>query len=59
MSDRRDAIVIGAGINGAGIFREAAMRGLSVLLLEKNDLGGATTATSSSMTTRPEGAVTD
>lgn len=42
-----DLIVIGAGINGAGIFREAALRGLRVLLLEKDDLGNATTATSS------------
>lgn len=38
-----DVIVIGAGINGAGIARDAAMRGLSVLLLDKGDIGGATT----------------
>lgn len=44
---RFDLIVIGAGINGAGIAREAAVRGLKVLLLEKDDLGGGTTATSS------------
>lgn len=42
-----DLIVIGAGINGAGIARDAALRGLSVLLVEKADIGGATTATSS------------
>jgi glycerol-3-phosphate dehydrogenase len=42
-----DVIVIGAGINGAGIFREAATRGLRTLLIEKDDLGGATSATSS------------
>lgn len=42
-----DMIVIGAGINGAGIARDATLRGLRVLLVEKNDLGGATTATSS------------
>jgi glycerol-3-phosphate dehydrogenase len=41
-----DAIIIGAGINGAGIARDAAMRGLSVLLLDKNDIGSGTTATS-------------
>ena len=29
-----DVIVIGAGINGAGIARDAAMRGLRVLLLD-------------------------
>ncbi len=39
-----DVIVIGAGINGAGIARDAAMRGLSVLLLDKGDLGGATSS---------------
>lgn len=39
-----DAIIIGAGINGAGIARDAAMRGLKVLLLDKNDLSGGTTA---------------
>jgi glycerol-3-phosphate dehydrogenase len=44
---RYDLIVIGAGINGAGITREAAIGGLRVLLLEKEDLGSGTTATSS------------
>ncbi|HYO92786.1 MAG TPA: glycerol-3-phosphate dehydrogenase/oxidase, partial [Pyrinomonadaceae bacterium] len=38
-----DLIVIGAGINGAGSARDAAMRGLKVLLLDKGDLGGGTT----------------
>jgi len=39
-----DAIVIGAGINGAGIARDAAMRGLKVLLLDKGDIGGGTSS---------------
>lgn len=39
-----DLIVIGAGINGAGLARDAAMRGLRVLLLDKGDIGGGTTA---------------
>ncbi len=39
-----DLIVIGAGINGAGIARDAAMRGLHVLLLDKGDIGGGTTS---------------
>jgi glycerol-3-phosphate dehydrogenase len=39
-----DVIIIGAGINGAGIARDAAMRGLKVLLLDKGDLGGGTTS---------------
>jgi glycerol-3-phosphate dehydrogenase len=38
-----DIVVIGAGINGAGIARDAAMRGLKVLLLDKGDVGGGTT----------------
>lgn len=39
-----DLIVIGAGINGAGIARDAAMRGLKVLLLDKGDAGGGTSS---------------
>jgi glycerol-3-phosphate dehydrogenase len=40
---RFDLIVIGAGINGAGIARDAAMRGLNVLLLDKSDISAGTT----------------
>jgi glycerol-3-phosphate dehydrogenase len=39
-----DLIVVGAGINGAGIARDAAMRGLSVLLLDKGDIASGTTS---------------
>ncbi len=39
-----DVIIIGAGINGAGVARDAAMRGLKVLLLDKSDLSGGTTS---------------
>lgn len=39
-----DMIVIGAGINGAGIARDAAERGLKVLLVDKGDFGAETTA---------------
>lgn len=39
-----DLIVIGAGINGAGIARDAALRGAKVLLLDKADVGSGTTA---------------
>lgn len=42
-----DLIVIGGGINGTGIARDAAARGLDVLLVDKGDLGNGTTATSS------------
>src|SRR3979411_1047708 len=43
---RLDLIVIGAGINGAGIARDAALRGLRVLLLDKGDIGGGTSSAS-------------
>ena len=39
-----DVIIIGAGINGAGIARDAAMRGLKVLLLDKGDIGSGTSS---------------
>lgn len=42
-----DIVVIGGGINGAGIARDAATRGLRVLLLEKNDFGSGTSSWSS------------
>jgi len=41
-----DLIVIGAGINGAGIARDATLRGLSVLLVDKGDVGAGTTSRS-------------
>lgn len=37
-----DLIIVGGGINGAGIALEAALRGLSVVLVEKEDIGHAT-----------------
>ncbi|MCB9992815.1 MAG: glycerol-3-phosphate dehydrogenase [Hyphomicrobiaceae bacterium] len=44
-----DLIIIGGGINGTGIARDAAGRGLKVLLLEKGDLGGATSSASTKL----------
>ena len=44
-----DLLVIGGGINGAGIARDAAGRGLSVLLVESGDLAGATSSASSKL----------
>lgn len=44
-----DLCVIGGGINGAGIARDAAGRGLSVLLVEADDLAGATSSASSKL----------
>ncbi len=42
-----DLLVIGGGINGAGIARDAAMRGLRTVLVEQNDLGSGTSSRSS------------
>lgn len=39
-----DVVVIGGGIIGAGIARDAAIRGLRVALFEKHDFGSGTTA---------------
>jgi glycerol-3-phosphate dehydrogenase len=44
-----DLLVIGGGINGAGIARDAAGRGLSVVLCEKDDLASATSSASSKL----------
>ena len=44
-----DLLVVGGGINGAGIARDAAGRGLSVLLVEKGDLACATSSWSSKL----------
>lgn len=41
-----DVIVIGGGITGAGVARDAALRGLSCLLLEKGDFASGTTSKS-------------
>src|SRR5689334_13843204 len=44
-----DLLVIGGGINGAGIARDAAGRGLKVLLVERDDLASATSSWSSKL----------
>lgn len=44
-----DLFVIGGGVNGCGIARDAAGRGLSVALAEKGDLGGATSSASTKL----------
>ena len=48
-ADCVDVLIIGGGINGAGIACDAAGRGLSVLLCEAGDLGGATSSASSKL----------
>ena len=44
-----DLLVIGGGINGVGIARDSAGRGLKVLLCDKGDLAGATSSASSKL----------
>lgn len=44
-----DLLIIGGGINGCGIARDAAGRGLSVVLCEKGDLAGATSSASTKL----------
>jgi glycerol-3-phosphate dehydrogenase len=39
-----DLLVVGAGINGAGVARDAALRGLDVLLVDKGDVAAGTTS---------------
>ena len=49
MNEPLDLLVIGGGINGAGIARDAVGRGLSVCLVERGDLAGATSSNSSKL----------
>src|ERR1700741_292326 len=44
-----DVLVIGGGINGAGIARDAAGRGLKTVLVERGDLARATSSSSSKL----------
>jgi glycerol-3-phosphate dehydrogenase len=44
-----DVLVVGGGINGAGIARDAAGRGLSVVLCEKDDLASHTSSASTKL----------
>jgi glycerol-3-phosphate dehydrogenase len=47
--DSFDLLIVGGGINGAAIARDAAMRGASVLLVEKDDLAAHTSSASSKL----------
>ncbi len=47
--DLFDLVIIGGGITGSGIAREAALRGLKTLLIEKNDLASGTSSRSSKL----------
>jgi glycerol-3-phosphate dehydrogenase len=47
--ERFDLLIVGGGINGAAIARDAAGRGASVLLVEKDDLAAHTSSASSKL----------
>ena len=49
MSKVSDLFIIGGGINGAGLARDAAGRGLSVCLADKGEIGGATSSWSTKL----------
>ena len=49
MSKVFDLFIIGGGINGAGIARDAAGRGSSVCLADKGEIGGATSSWSTKL----------
>jgi glycerol-3-phosphate dehydrogenase len=48
-TDRFDLIIIGGGITGAGVAREAALRNISFCLVDKNDFGFGTSSRSSKL----------
>ena len=50
MSKVFDLFIIGGGINGAGIARDAAGRGMSVCLADKGEIGGATSVSYTHLT---------
>ncbi len=45
----RDVIVIGGGVNGTGVARDCALRGLTVALFERNDIAFGASGNSSGM----------
>ena len=49
MGEPYDIFIVGGGINGCGVARDAAGRGLSVCLAEKGDLAGATSSGSTKL----------
>lgn len=49
IGETRDIAIIGGGVNGCGIARDAAGRGLSVLLCEQGDIGGGTSSASTKL----------
>ena len=46
---RFDVLIVGGGINGAGLARDLALRGLAVALVEQDDFGAATSSASTKL----------
>jgi glycerol-3-phosphate dehydrogenase len=49
LEEHHDLLVVGGGINGAGVARDAALRGLRVGLIERGDWGSGTSSRSSKL----------
>lgn len=49
MTEHYDVVIIGAGIVGAGVFRDASLHGLKCLLIDKKDFSSQTSQSSSKM----------
>ncbi len=49
MNSVYDVIIVGGGINGAGVYRDLSLHGVSTLLLEKGDFASQTSQSSSKM----------
>ncbi|TNF04133.1 MAG: glycerol-3-phosphate dehydrogenase/oxidase [Deltaproteobacteria bacterium] len=49
INDHYDVVIVGAGITGAGIFRDLALHGLKVLIIDKKDFSSQTSQSSSKM----------
>ena len=47
--ERFDVVVLGGGVNGVGVYRELALQGLRVLLVERNDFCSGCSAAPSRM----------
>ncbi|MBX9458697.1 MAG: glycerol-3-phosphate dehydrogenase/oxidase [Rhizobium sp.] len=42
--ERYDVVILGAGINGAGLFRDLCLQGMKCLIVDKHDFGSGTSA---------------
>ena len=47
--ERFDAVVVGGGVNGIGVYRDLSLQGLRVLLVERNDFASGCSAAPSRM----------